>query len=79
MCAFKLITSKLQPLPGKHTLLGQLDRYSKDFILLRMKALNVFIKRVIEHPILNCNEQLRIFLTAKQGVRKSDLEVLNTK
>lgn len=53
----------IPPLPGKHSLIGQLDRYSKDFILLRMKALNVFITRVSKHPILSCNEHFKIFLT----------------
>ncbi|CAG9829286.1 unnamed protein product [Diabrotica balteata] len=55
------------PLPGKHSLIGQLDRYSKDFILLRMKALNVFITRVTKHPILSCNEHFKVFLTAKSA------------
>ncbi|EFA09917.2 sorting nexin-30 [Tribolium castaneum] len=54
------------PLPGKHSLIGQLDRYSKDFILLRMKALNVFVSRIVNHPILSCNEHFKTFLTAKQ-------------
>ncbi|KAL3268087.1 hypothetical protein HHI36_007214 [Cryptolaemus montrouzieri] len=53
------------PLPGKHTLIGQLDRYSKEFILLRMKSLNVFMSRIVQHPILSCNEHLFYFLTAK--------------
>ncbi|XP_018575051.1 sorting nexin-30-like [Anoplophora glabripennis] len=57
----------IPPLPGKHSLMGQLDRYSKDFILLRMKALNVFITRITQHPILSCNEHFKIFLTAKQS------------
>lgn len=48
--------------------MGQLDRYSKDFILLRMKALNVFINRIVQHPILSCNEHFKTFLTAKQSV-----------
>ncbi|CAG9819101.1 unnamed protein product [Phaedon cochleariae] len=55
------------PLPGKHSLMGQLDRYSKDFILLRMKALNIFIARVTQHPILSCNEHFKVFITAKQA------------
>ncbi|KAB0794936.1 hypothetical protein PPYR_11775 [Photinus pyralis] len=55
------------PLPAKHTLIGQLDRYAKDFILVRMKLLNTFITRVAQHPILSCNEHLKIFLTASQG------------
>ncbi|XP_044755358.1 sorting nexin-30-like isoform X2 [Coccinella septempunctata] len=53
------------PLPGKHTLMGQLDRYSKEFILLRMKALNLFMFRIVQHPILSCSQQLFSFLTAK--------------
>lgn len=56
----------IPPLPGKHSLVGQLDRYSKDFILLRMKALNVFISRLVKHPILSCNEHLKLFLIASQ-------------
>ncbi|XP_066249307.1 sorting nexin-7-like [Euwallacea similis] len=54
----------IPPLPGKHSLIGQLDRYSKDFILARMKSLNMFIARVCQHPILSCNENFKIFLTA---------------
>lgn len=57
-----------QPLPAKHTLIGQLDRYSKDFILQRMHALNIFITRVCQHPILSCNEHFKVFLTAKHAV-----------
>ncbi|KAJ8945123.1 hypothetical protein NQ318_001588 [Aromia moschata] len=57
----------IPPLPGKHSLMGQLDRYSKDFILLRMKALNVFITRITQHPILSCNNHFKTFLTAKQS------------
>ncbi|KAK9886027.1 hypothetical protein WA026_014813 [Henosepilachna vigintioctopunctata] len=52
-------------LPGKHSLIGQLDRYSKEFILLRMKSLNVFMSRIVQHPILSCNEHLFYFLTAR--------------
>ncbi|XP_017775961.1 PREDICTED: sorting nexin-7-like [Nicrophorus vespilloides] len=55
----------IPPLPAKHSLIGQLDRYSKDFILVRMKALNVFISRIVQHPILSCNENFKLFITAK--------------
>ncbi|KAG5898792.1 hypothetical protein JTB14_011002 [Gonioctena quinquepunctata] len=55
------------PLPGKHSLMGQLDRYSKDFIILRMKALNIFISRITLHPILSCNEHFKLFLTMKSS------------
>ncbi|GLV44464.1 Sorting nexin 1 [Carabus blaptoides fortunei] len=59
-------THIVPPLPGKHSLIGQLDRYSKDFILARMKLLNIFMARLVEHPILSCNEYFKVFLTAKQ-------------
>ncbi|CAG9856205.1 unnamed protein product [Phyllotreta striolata] len=55
------------PLPGKHSLIGQLDRYSKDFILVRMKSLNVFVSRVAKHPILSCDEHFKGFLTLQPG------------
>ncbi|CAH0555436.1 unnamed protein product [Brassicogethes aeneus] len=55
----------IPPLPGKHSLMGQLDRYSKEFIILRMKALNVFIRRIAQHPILSCNEHFKVFITAQ--------------
>ncbi|CAG9772790.1 unnamed protein product [Ceutorhynchus assimilis] len=70
------------PLPAKHSLIGQLDRYSKDFILSRMKSLNVFILRICQHPILSCNENFKIFLTATQPdfttFRKKRSSISNT-
>ncbi|XP_014209758.1 sorting nexin-7-like [Copidosoma floridanum] len=53
----------IPPMPGKHFLLA-LDRYSKEFILVRMKLLHVFLNRIINHPILSCDKNLNIFLTA---------------
>lgn len=58
----------LQPMPGKHTLLAQLDRYSKEFIIARMKLLHIFLNRVVNHPILSCDKNLHIFLTTKPAV-----------
>ncbi|XP_015592027.1 sorting nexin-30 isoform X1 [Cephus cinctus] len=58
-------THIIPPMPGKHTLLAQLDRYSKEFIIARMKLLNAFLNRVVNHPILSCDKSLYIFLTAK--------------
>lgn len=55
-------------MPGKHTLLAQLDRYSKEFIIARMKLLHVFLNRVANHPILSCDRNLHIFLTTKPAV-----------
>lgn len=55
-------------MPGKHTLLAQLDRYSKEFIMARMKLLHIFLNRVVNHPILSCDRNLHIFLTTKPAV-----------
>ncbi|XP_066583969.1 sorting nexin-7-like [Prorops nasuta] len=55
----------IPPMPGKHTLLAQLDRYSKEFIIARMKLLHIFLNRVVNHPILSCDKNLHIFLTSK--------------
>ncbi|XP_034185466.1 sorting nexin-30 isoform X3 [Osmia lignaria lignaria] len=58
-------THIIPPMPGKHTLLAQLDRYSKEFIIARMKLLHIFLNRVVNHPILSCDKNLHIFLTSK--------------
>ncbi|OAD60077.1 Sorting nexin-30 [Eufriesea mexicana] len=58
-------TRIIPPMPGKHTLLAQLDRYSKEFIIARMKLLHVFLNRVVNHPILSCDKNLFIFLATK--------------
>ncbi|XKL61870.1 hypothetical protein PGB90_001703 [Kerria lacca] len=57
-------TRLIPPLPNKHSFLAQLDRYAKDFIIIRMIMLRRFLNRVIKHPILNYSEHLKIFLTA---------------
>uniref|UniRef100_A0A1B6EAX1 PX domain-containing protein n=2 Tax=Clastoptera arizonana TaxID=38151 RepID=A0A1B6EAX1_9HEMI len=53
------------PLPEKHTLLAQLDRYSRDFILCRMVLLNSYINRIVNHPIISYHSSVHLFLTAK--------------
>lgn len=58
----------LQPLPGKHTILAQLDRYSKEFIVARMALLHRFLNRIAKHPVLSCNQSVKVFLTAKPSV-----------
>ncbi|XP_046614279.1 sorting nexin-30-like [Neodiprion virginianus] len=73
-------THIIPPMPGKHTLLAQLDRYSKEFIMARMKLLHGFLNRVVNHPILSSEKSLYIFLTAKPAEfsihRKSRSNVL---
>lgn len=58
-------THLIPPLPGKHTLIAQLDRYSKEFIVARMALLHRFLNRVANHPVLSCNQSMKVFLTAK--------------
>ncbi|XP_034256058.1 sorting nexin-30-like isoform X2 [Thrips palmi] len=58
-------THLIPPLPGKHTLLAQLDRYSKNFVLARLAMLHRFLTRVVAHPVLSYNMSLYVFLTAK--------------
>ncbi|XP_049953727.1 sorting nexin-7-like [Schistocerca serialis cubense] len=58
-------THLIPPLPAKHTLIAQLDRYSKEFIIARMALLHRFLNRIASHPVLSCNLSLKIFLTAK--------------
>lgn len=48
--------------------MDQLDRYSKEFIIARMKLLQIFLNRVINHPILSYDKNLQIFLTTKPAV-----------
>ncbi|KAE8747661.1 hypothetical protein FOCC_FOCC005641 [Frankliniella occidentalis] len=57
-------THLVPPLPGKHTLLAQLDRYSKSFVLARLAMLHRFLTRVVSHPVLSYNSSLYVFLTA---------------
>jgi sorting nexin-7/30 len=58
-------THLIPPLPGKHTILAQLDRYSKEFIVARMALLHRFLNRIAKHPVLSCNQSVKVFLTAK--------------
>lgn len=57
-------------MPGKHSLLAQLDRYSKEFIIVRMKLLHIFLNRMVNHPILSSDKNLHAFLTAKPAVSR---------
>ncbi|XP_050532436.1 sorting nexin-30-like isoform X2 [Daktulosphaira vitifoliae] len=54
----------IPPLPAKHTILGQLDRYSKEFVSCRMNLLERFLARLVCHPIFSEDRHLRVFLTA---------------
>ncbi|XP_013413026.1 sorting nexin-30 isoform X2 [Lingula anatina] len=55
----------IPPLPEKHSL-RRLDRFSPEFLKNREKALQKFMSRLEDHPVLSFNEHLKVFLTAKQ-------------
>uniref|UniRef100_A0A673UP59 Sorting nexin-30 n=1 Tax=Suricata suricatta TaxID=37032 RepID=A0A673UP59_SURSU len=57
------ITTK--PLPEKFVVKGVVDRFSEEFVETRRKALDKFLKRITDHPVLSFNEHFNIFLTAK--------------
>ncbi|XP_014278980.1 sorting nexin-7 isoform X1 [Halyomorpha halys] len=54
-------------LPAKHSVLEQLDRYSRPFIMTRMSMLHTFMQRVASHPVFSCSPVLKTFLTAKSA------------
>jgi len=56
-------THIVPPLPEKHTLLEQIDRYDRSFILCRMQLLGRFLNRVADHPVLSCDKRYKAFLT----------------
>ncbi|XP_037068628.1 sorting nexin-7-like [Pollicipes pollicipes] len=58
-------THIVPPLPEKHSLLGQLDRYQRDFIRSRMALLHRFMNRVADHPVLSCHASFKLFVTSK--------------
>lgn len=51
---------------------GVVDRFSEDFVETRMKALDKFLKRVADHPVLSFNPHLNAFLTAKVGWKQAE-------
>jgi len=52
------------PLPEKHSM-QRLSRFNADFVKTRMNALNRFLMRVAEHPVLSFDKNLQLFLVAK--------------
>lgn len=49
---------------------GVVDRFSEEFVETRMKALDKFLKRVADHPVLSFNPHLNAFLAAKVRRRR---------
>ncbi|KAI4871269.1 hypothetical protein NFI96_019796, partial [Prochilodus magdalenae] len=55
----------LIPLPEKFVMKGMVERFNNDFIETRRKALDKFLNRIADHPILSCSEDFKMFLTAQ--------------
>lgn len=56
-------THIVPPLPEKHSLFEQIDRYDREFIMCRMQLLHRFLNRVADHPVLSCDKKYKAFLT----------------
>ncbi|XP_053703142.1 sorting nexin-30 isoform X1 [Synchiropus splendidus] len=69
-------THLVPPLPEKFVMKGVVDRFSEDFVETRMKALDKFLKRVADHPVLSFNPHLHAFLSAKDLNKRQGLALL---
>ncbi|XP_056146236.1 sorting nexin-30 isoform X2 [Lampris incognitus] len=69
-------THLVPPLPEKFVMKGVVDRFSEDFVETRMKALDQFLRRVAEHPLLSFNPHLLLFLTSKDLNKRQGLALL---
>ncbi|TNN22564.1 Sorting nexin-30 [Liparis tanakae] len=56
---------------------GVVDRFSEEFVETRMKALDKFLKRVADHPVLSFNPHLNTFLTVKDLNKRQGLALLS--
>ena len=62
------------PLPEKHSLFEQIDRYDRDFINSRMQLLHRFLNRIADHPVLSCDKKYHAFLIDTPVVVASYIE-----
>ncbi|MGH0177934.1 UNVERIFIED_CONTAM: hypothetical protein FKN15_076351, partial [Acipenser sinensis] len=58
-------THIIPPLPEKFVVKGVVDRFSEEFVETRRKALDKFLKRIADHPVLSFNDNLNVFLSVK--------------
>ncbi|XP_075885078.1 sorting nexin-30 [Nelusetta ayraudi] len=70
-------THLIPPLPEKFVMKGVVDRFSEEFVETRMKALDKFLKRVADHPVLSFNPHLNAFLAAKDLNKRQGLALLS--
>ncbi|XP_051539290.1 sorting nexin-30 [Myxocyprinus asiaticus] len=69
-------THLIPPLPEKFVVKGVVDRFSEEFVETRRKALDKFLKRVADHPVLSFNEHFNAFLSAKDLNKRLGLALL---
>ncbi|XP_030624882.1 sorting nexin-30 [Chanos chanos] len=69
-------THIIPPLPEKFVMKGVVDRFSEEFVETRRKALDKFLKRIADHPVLSFNEHLNAFLSAKDLNKRQGLALL---
>ncbi|CAJ0943730.1 unnamed protein product [Ranitomeya imitator] len=60
-------THFIPPLPEKFVVKGVVDRFSEEFVETRRRALDKFLKRIADHPVLSFNEHFNVFLTSKES------------
>jgi len=59
-------THIIPPLPEKFTFSKHItDKYDQDFLKTRQKALDKFMSRIVDHPVMSFNDSFRVFLSAK--------------
>ncbi|MGH0159790.1 UNVERIFIED_CONTAM: hypothetical protein FKN15_073020 [Acipenser sinensis] len=58
-------THIIPPLPEKFVVKGVVDRFSEEFVETRRKALDKFLKRIADHPVLSFNDNFNVFLSVK--------------
>ncbi|XP_076014186.1 sorting nexin-7 [Genypterus blacodes] len=56
----------VNPLPEKFVMKGMVERFNNDFIETRRKALQRFLNKISEHPILSYSQHFKVFLTAQE-------------
>ncbi|XP_077099368.1 sorting nexin-30 isoform X2 [Siphateles boraxobius] len=70
-------THLIPPLPEKFVMKGVVDRFSEEFVDTRRKALDKFLKRVADHPVLSFNDHFNAFLSAKDLNKRQGLALLS--
>ncbi|MBN3295532.1 SNX30 protein, partial [Amia calva] len=71
-------THLIPPLPEKFVMKGVVDRFSEEFVETRRRALDKFLRRIADHPVLSFNDHFNVFLSAKDlnSYKKQGLALL---